>query len=370
MKGKVLKTIGKIFLILVIIVIGILLIGLLFLTFYPPIGKTPDKEKQQEYAEKTKLYYDKQFHNEKDFEVMTGTPSKESERSEPQKRIPVTKINSIERAGKDEMTVTWLGHSSSLVQMDGKNIFIDPVLSERTSPVSFAGSARFSDIALDAENVPEIDVLFISHDHYDHLDYQTIKEIDSKVNGYVIPLGIYDILKGWGIDESKLHPLDWWESTEMDGITYTVTPSQHYTGRNPLKANATEWGGLYIKGKTHSLYYTGDSGYYEVFSEIYERFGETELILADSGQYDVGWASTHMFPEQAVQAAKDAHAKWLIPVHWGAFKLSNHAWDEPPQLAVTAAQEQNVNLATPRIGQTVNYANISEYNEHWWEQYE
>lgn len=366
---KTLKICGRVLLILAIVIVVILIIGLLFLNFYPTIGDTPDKEKQKEYAELTELYYDKQFHNEKDFEVMTGTPSEESERSEPESRIPVQKIDSIERAGADEMKVTWLGHSSSLVQMGDKNIFIDPVLSERTSPVGFAGPKRFSDIALEIENVPDVDVLFISHDHYDHLDYTTIKAIDSKVSHYVTPLGIDVILKGWGVDESKLHPLGWWDSIEIDDVTYTVVPSQHYTGRNPMKQNATEWGGLYIKTDKHSLYYTGDSGYYEVFSQVYERFGETELMLADSGQYDVGWATTHMFPEQAVQAAQEAHAEWLIPVHWGAFKLSNHAWDEPPTLAVRVAEEQGVALATPRIGQTVDYTNIEEYNEHWWEEY-
>lgn len=366
---KVMKICGKVLLILVIIVIIILIIGLLFLNFYPSIGDTPNKEKQKEYEKLTELYYDKQFHNEKDFEVMTGTPSEESERSEPESRISVQKIDSIDRAGADEMKVTWLGHSSSLVQMGEKNIFIDPVLSERSSPVGFAGPKRFSDIALDAENVPDIDVLFISHDHYDHLDYQTIKDIDSKVSHYVTPLGIDVILKDWGVDESKLHPLGWWDSIELDGVTYTVVPSQHYTGRNPMKQNATEWGGLYIKTYKHSFYYTGDSGYYEVFSHVYERFGETELMLADAGQYDVGWATTHMFPEQSVQAAKDAHAKWLIPVHWGAFKLSNHAWDEPPILAVKAAKEQGANIATPRIGQTISYDDISSFTEHWWEEY-
>ena len=366
---KTLKIFGKVLLTFIIIVILILIIGLLFLKLYPPVGKTPGRDNQKEYADKTKLYYDKRFHNEKDFEVMTGTPSKESRRSEPESRIPVQKVDNIEHAAPEDMTVTWLGHSTSLVQMGERNIFIDPVLSERSSPVGFAGPKRFSDIALNEENVPEIDVLFISHDHYDHLDYQTIKEIDSKVSHYVTPLGIDVILKGWGVDKSKLHPLGWWDSIELDGVTYTVIPSQHYTGRNPLRPNVTEWGGLYAKNDNHSFYYTGDSGYYEVFSQIYERFGETELMLADSGQYDVGWATTHMFPEQAVQAAKEARAKWLLPVHWGAFKLSNHAWDEPPALAVKAAGKEGVSIATPRIGQTVNYGHISSFTEHWWEEY-
>ncbi|MBR6969081.1 MAG: MBL fold metallo-hydrolase, partial [Ruminococcus sp.] len=298
---KALKICGKVLLIIMIVLAVIVIIGLLFLKFYPPIGDTPGKDEQQLYAEKTDLYYDKQFHNENDFTVMTGDQDDKSDLTVPEKTIPTDKIESIARASEGELKVTWLGHSTSLIQLGDKNIFIDPVLSERSSPVGFAGPKRFSELALETENVPDIDVLFISHDHYDHLDYNVIKAIDGRVSHYVVPLGIDVILKGWGVDESKLHPLYWWESIELDGITYTLTPAQHYTGRNPLKMNATLWGGLYIKNSDHSIYYTGDTGYYDVFKQVFERFGETELMLADSGQYDNGWAETHMFPEEAVQ---------------------------------------------------------------------
>ena len=366
---KALKTCGKVLLIIVIIAFVILIIGLLFLDFWPSIGDTPGKDKQGEYSVRTGLYYDRQFHNELDFEVMTGEASAKSDRNVPENKLPVEKIGSIERAAAGEMKVMWLGHSSSLLQMGEKNILIDPVMSDRTSPVGFAGPARFTGYALDTDSFPEIDVLFISHDHYDHLDYDTIKAIDGKVSSYVIPLGIDVILKGWGVDESKLHPLYWWEDVELDGVSYTVTPAEHYTGRNPLKNNATLWGGLYIRDGVHNFYYTGDTGYYDLFEQVYVTLGTPDLMLADSGQYDKGWATTHMFPEEAVQAAKDVHAKWLIPVHWGAYSLSNHAWDDPPQRAVKAAGEQGVNLATPRIGQAVSYDDIASFTEHWWEEY-
>lgn len=366
---KVLKFFGRLLLVFAIMLAAVIAVVLLFLSFYPSVGNVPDKQKQNEYAQKTDLYYDKQFHNEDENDTAAEPPSKESDRSTPKERIPVERIDSIERAGKDELKVTWLGHSSTLVQMGDKNILIDPIFSERTSPVGFAGPKRFSDIALDADTVPEIDVLFISHDHYDHLDYQTIKAIDSKVSRYVTPLGVDAVLKGWGVDEGKLCPLSWWEDTEIDGITYTLTPSKHYSGRNPLKRNATLWGGLYIKNGIHSLYYTGDGSYYDVFEKVYERFGETELMLVENGQYDVGWPNSHMFPEQSVRAVKDAHAGWAIPVHWGAVKLSNHAWDDPPRLALEEAERLGVNLATPRIGQTVDFDDISDYTERWWKEY-
>ena len=344
-----------------------LIVVFLVLTFYPPVGHLPGPEQQKEHAEKSELYYEKTFHNENDYRIMTGRRSKESRNTIPEHRIPVQKTERIERADADKMTVTWLGHSSVLVQMGSSNILLDPVLGKRCSPVRFAGPGRFSEPPLAPEDIPEIDVVFISHDHYDHLDYDTVMAIDSKVGCYVVPLGVDVILKGWGIDESRLHALAWWESTEISGVTYTLVPGQHSSFRNPLRRFETLWGGICIRNDRHSLYFTGDCGYYDVFGRIYERFGETDVMLADSAQYNDAWAQTHMTPEQSVQAAKDAHAKWLIPVHWGVFRLSTHAWDEPPRRAVKAAEERGVSLATPRIGQTVDYDDIASFREHWWE---
>ena len=366
-KKKILIICGKILLGIVITVLIVILGILLFLEFWPSVGKTPDKEMRESFAKKTELFYDVQFHNENAYSVMTGTPQKTSDRAYPTDTIPVVKNTDIQRGEAGALRVTWYGHSSTLVQLGDKNIFIDPVLSERSSPVSFAGTKRFSEIALDFDDVPDIDVMFISHDHYDHMDYKTITTIDDRVRHYIVPLGVDSYLAGWGVDESKLHPLYWWESIELDGVTYTLIPSQHYSGRNPLKANISLWGGLYFADGNHSVYYTGDSGYYDVFSRVYERFGEVDLMLADTGQYDEGWAATHMSPGESVQAAKDAHAKWYIPIHWGAFALSNHAWDEPPQLAVQAAEELGVNIATPRIGEAVDNDTIEQFTEHWWE---
>lgn len=363
---KALKITGKILLIIVVIAVIILIAVLLFLAFYPGVGKTPDKQMQRGFAEKTDKFYDGQFHNENDFRINTGDRDPHSDRNIPDHTLPAENLENIERAEKGQMKVAWLGHSSSFVQMGEKNILIDPVLTEYASPVSFVGAKRFSEIALSCENVPEIDVLFISHDHYDHLDYQTIREIDSKVKNYVLPLGIDSYFLGWGVDKNKLHTLDWWEETELDGITYTLTPAQHYTGRNPLKQNITLWGGLYIKDNSHSLYYTGDSGYYDVFQRVYAQLGEADLMLVEDGQYENGWSECHMMPEQSVQAVKDAHAKWAIPVHWGTFSISNHAWNDPIIRITAEAGKQGVNVATPRIGQLIDYDSISEYQERWW----
>ncbi len=364
---KILKIGGIVLLSIIGLLLVIILAVWLFLEFYPSVGKTPNKEMQESFAQKTELFYDGEFHNENEFTVMTGEVQKASDRVTPKDVIPAVKNAEIGRGEEGTLTVTWYGHSSMLVQLGDQNILIDPFLSERSSPVGFAGPKRFSELALEIEDVPDIDVVFISHDHYDHLDYKTITAIDDRVRHYIVPLGVDSYLSGWGIDESKLHPLDWWESIELDGVTYTLVPSQHYTGRNPMKPNISLWGGIHFTDDHHSVYYTGDGGYYDVFSRVFERFGEVDLMLADSGQYDTGWASTHMNPREAAQAAKDAHAKWFIPVHWGAFALANHAWDEPPKLAVQAAEELEINIATPRLGETVDYDNIAQFTEHWWE---
>ena len=367
---KILKVCGKILLILLVILFVIMVAVLLFLKFYPSIGTTPDSEMQESFSQKTELFYDGQFHNENEFSVMTGDVQRTSDRVSPKEMIPSEKSRNIERGEKGSLSITWYGHSSALIQLGNQNIFIDPVLSERSSPVGFAGPKRFSEIGLALDDVPDIDVIFISHDHYDHLDYKTITAIDEKVQHYIVPLGVDSYLIGWGIDESKLHPLNWWESIELNGVTYTLVPSRHYTGRNPLKLNISLWGGVHLADRDHSVYYTGDGGYYDVFSRVYECFGAVDLMLADSGQYDPGWAATHMNPSEAVQAAKDAQARWFIPVHWGAFVLANHAWDEPPAVASEVAEQLGVNIATPRIGEKVDYDQIALFTEHWWEEIE
>ena len=360
----------KICLWIVGIVVVVVCMAFGILNYYPTIGKLPSKEDKERYAQKTNLYYDDQFHNINDYSVRTDGSSATSDRQRPSEMIQVNKLTEIERASSGDLRITWFGHSSSLLQMGDKNILIDPILTNRSSPVGFVGPSRFSEIAIEPENLPDIDVLFISHDHYDHLDYKTITTIDSKVSHYIVPLGIEVILKGWGVNEDKIISLFWWEDITIDDVTYTLTPGMHFSGRNPLHFNSTLWGGIFIKDADHSFYYTGDGGYTDYFKEVYEKFGEVDLILAEDGQYNKAWAQTHMFPEQTVQATKDVHAKWLIPVHWGAFVLSTHSWDDPVIRALNAAQELNVNMATPRIGEIVDFNEIESYQEHWWEEIE
>lgn len=367
MKGIV-KMIGKILFIIFVLIAVLMILTLLFLNFYPSVGKLPDKDDAARYASVSSLYYDGQFHNENDnTSVMTDGKDVKSDRKTPAEMIKAEKPTYEEHADPKELTFTWFGHSSSMVQLGDKNILIDPVLGKYSSPVSFTGVKRYSECPVTVDTLPSIDILFISHDHYDHLDYDTIKGIDAKTQHYIVPLGVDVILKGYGVSADKITALGWWEEVEIEEVTYTLTPSQHFTGRNPFKGNRTLWGGLFMKDDHHSVYYTGDGGYCDVFERVNENLGAVDLMLAEDGQYAYAWASIHMMPEETVQAAIDVKAKWLIPVHWGTFVLSNHAWDDPIIRATNAAKEKGQNIATPRIGQTINYEDISSYTEHWWE---
>lgn len=353
--------------IILILIAVIAILTLLFLSFYPSIGELPDKENAAQYASMTPLYYDNKFHNENEISVMTGKQGSKSDRRTPATMIKAERPTYNEHAGAGALTFTWFGHSSSMVQLGNKNILIDPVFGKYSSPVSFTGVKRFSECPVTADALPPIDVLFISHDHYDHLDYGTIKLINEKTGHYIVPLGVDVILESFGVSADKITALNWWEDIRIEGITYTLIPTQHFTGRNPLKGNRTLWGGLFMQDNAHSVYYTGDSGYCDVFGRVRDKLGAVDLIIAEDGQYDNAWASIHMMPEETVQAAIDINAAWLIPVHWGAFVLSNHSWDDPAIKATNAAKEKGQNIATPRIGQTVNYENISSFTEHWWE---
>lgn len=366
MKKKIVK---RVVIALLIILILLALAAGLFLLFWLPLGKNPSKEQQAEYEKRTDAYYDGVFHTPERFELIVETDNNKSNKNtelKPEGEIPVNKITELPRAEISDLTVTWFGHSTSLLQIHGMTVFIDPVLSEYSSPVGFTGAKRMAEVPMSAENIPEIDVLLISHDHYDHLDYQTIKDIDIKVKNYCVPLGVENHLERWGVDPEKIHTLSWWEDTEIDGLTISSTPGQHYSGRLPWGSNQTLWGGYFIQDEYHKVYYTGDTGYGEFFKEIRSRYGEPELVLSEDGQYDPEWPYCHMTPEEVLKASEDIGSKWIIPVHWAGFVLSRHAWDDPAEQLTTLAEDSEVAVATPRIGETVNFSQIQNYQEKWW----
>lgn len=366
---RILRIIGLVFLIFAVLLLIVAVAGLLFLKFYPSVGDSPGTTEKEQFKVKTPLFHDGEFHNEQEFSLMSGKGYPASPRRKPQKTITAETPQLLTDTREKDLTFTWLGHSSFLLQLGGTNILVDPVLSEFSSPVSFAGPKRFSEVPITVEQLPEIDILFLSHDHYDHMDYETIRGLKNKVKRFIVPVGIDSILRGWDVEDDKICTLYWWENIEIEGISYTLTPSQHFSGRNPLKRNITYWGGLFISNDFHRIYYTGDGGYCDVFKDIRTRLGSPDLMISECGQYDPSWASVHMFPEEAVQATLDTGALWMIPVHWGSFCICNHSWDDSIIRVTDDAKKRDVKLATPQMGQTINFDNIESFNEAWWEEY-
>jgi L-ascorbate metabolism protein UlaG (beta-lactamase superfamily) len=259
--------------------------------------------------------------------------------------------------------VVWFGHSSYLLKVEGVTILVDPVFSGNASPISWFAKAFAGTEVYGVGEMPEIDILLLTHDHYDHLDYKTVKVLAGKAGRVCTSLGVGAHLEAWGVEAEKIVELDWWENWEWEGLrggeagglTLMAAPARHFSGRG-FKRGGTLWSSFVVKGRGHSLYLGGDSGYEQHFREIGERFGPFELAILECGQYGKNWPYIHMMPEQTVEAALDLRAAVLMPVHWGKFTLALHPWDEPVRRLVAAANaagaaEKGLSLATPMIGQ-------------------
>ena len=287
-----------------------------------------------------------------------------SNNREPSYKLPeaVPDIQEFIRPSTD-LKVIWLGHSTILMNMSGRIVLFDPVFSGAASPVSFFVQ-RFQPAALRLEDLPPVDFIVISHDHYDHLDMKTVRYFADKPTEFIVPLGVGSHLKEWGISKNLITELDWWESTQAKSITFTATPAQHFSGRG-LSQNKTLWASWVVRDAAHSLFFSGDSGYAEHFKEIGERFKSFDLAFIETGQYNERWHEVHMLPNESVQAYFDLNAKSFFPIHWGMFNLALHDWDEPIKLAAQASKDKNFQLVTPRLGQAIEISS-SLKPLHWW----
>jgi len=264
-----------------------------------------------------------------------------------------------------EPAVIWFGHSSYFIRMAGLNLLADPVFSGHASPFSNIVRAFKGSDAYTLDDLPEIDIVLITHDHYDHLDYKAIKKLHSRTRFFYTALGVGNHLRKWGVDPSKIIELDWWESNNEKALQITSTPARHFSGRSLIR-NKTLWTSFVLKTATQTLYVGGDSGYDNHFREIGDRFGPFDLVMLDCGQYGANWPLIHMNPEETVKAALDLKARLLLPVHWGKFALANHPWNEPIQRVVKAAAENRMAVTTPQIGEPVVIGH--EYPlKVWWE---
>ena len=286
-------------------------------------------------------------------------------------RIPKDKLPEVRPdlesflAQDDSMKFIWFGHSTILLNMDGKNILIDPIFSGAASPVSFAVK-RFQPPVLSLEELPEIDFIVISHDHYDHLDKKTIKFFSKKKTKYLVPLSVSRHLKSWGVKPDFITELNWHESTEKDGITFTATPAQHFSGRTLFDANSTLWASWVVQGQKEKIYFSGDTGYSDHFKEIGQKYGPFDYAFIENGQYNERWPHSHLHPEETIQAMKDINAHHLVPIHWGMFTLSLHPWNEPIERTYKLAQEEKIKIVTPRLGELVRSRSEQQFIA-WWE---
>lgn len=264
--------------------------------------------------------------------------------------------------------VTWFGHSAIFLELENKNIFIDPMLGDVPAPHPLLGGSRFNkDLPLNIESLPDIDLVLISHDHYDHLDYGTIQQIKDKVNQFYVPLGIKAHLTKWGVEAHKIKEFDWWESAIFAEIEVTAAPARHFSGR-AFKRNNTLWSSWIIKSKNHSIFFSGDSGYAPHFKEIGEKYGPFDFAMMECGQYNHQWAHIHMTPEETIIASKDVKANLVMPIHWGAFKLALHSWDDPIVRATKKAEELNIKLASPILGESFLIDSNNYPSNKWWKQ--
>lgn len=263
------------------------------------------------------------------------------------------------------LRVTWLGHSTLLVEIDGARVLIDPVFGERASPFSFAGPRRWYAPPLPLSELPRIDVIVISHDHYDHLDADFMRAMASSDVRFAVPLGIGAHLERWGIDPERVAELDWWEETTVGPLTLTATPARHFSGRWLNDQSQTLWCGWAMRGPTHRAYYSGDTAMFGGFSEIGERLGPFDVTMVEAGAYDRLWADVHLGPEQAVLAHQLVRGGVFIPVHWGLFDLALHGWTEPIERVVVAAEAAGVTVASPRPGERIEPALVTGV-VRWW----
>lgn len=285
----------------------------------------------------------------------------------PAAKLPVEAVEAKRFEGfpQSGLRVTWLGHASMLIEMDGKRVLTDPMWSERSSPLSWVGPTRWFPPPLALDDLPPIDAVVISHDHYDHLDEASVRALDARGTKFFVPLGVGAHLEGWGVPLNHIVEMDWWEDAKVGDLTITCTPARHASGRAGWDKDATLWAGWALSGPKHRVYFSGDTGLFPAMKDIGEKLGPFDLTMIESGQYHQAWPDWHIGPEQAVVAHSWVRGQVMLPVHWGLLTLAYHGWTEPVERVVAAAERAGVRVLTPKPGQSVEPA-TSPPSERWW----
>ncbi len=288
----------------------------------------------------------------------------------PPNPIPVIPIDlkTIKQKPEPGLRAIWLGHASVYLEIDGYRIMVDPVLSEYASPISGIGPKRFHPSPIALEDLPKIDAVMISHDHYDHLDMKTVQHLALMGTRFYVPLGVGTHFDTWNIPQEQVFELDWWQEVRLEGLKIVSTPARHYSGRELFDYKETFWSSWTVIGPENRIFYSGDTGYSDHFKKIGKKFGPFDLGIIKIGAYGPGdaWIDIHMDPENAVKSSADVQAKKMFPVHWATFNMAFHHWDEPIKRAIFAAKKENVDLVTPRVGEVV-FAHEKFKPNKWWE---
>ena len=328
-----------------------------------------------ERARKSPQFKDGKFRNAEPSRML-NTSNREMLRRQffgKEQRAPLKPVPVVARSASDYATppasglrATWIGWATVLVEIDGRRVLTDPIWSERCSPSTLVGPKRFHAPPIPLNELPPIDAVVISHDHYDHLDMDTIRELAKRGTHFFMGLGIGAHFEKWGIAASQVHELDWNETFDHHGLAITATPARHYSGRNPRHGNETLWASWVVKGPGHRFYFSGDTGYSGHFRAIGAAHGPFDLALIKIGASDPSWSDIHMTPEEAVQAHRDVRGKVMLPVHWATFNLAFHAWGDPADQALAAAAKSGATIVVPRPGQFVELGAALPAAETWW----
>ena len=351
---------------ILIIVIGLLSAAFMYLS--PQFGAKPAK-KTLERIKASPNQEDGKFQNLVETRVDTREPGDSMDihlylspppDKNPNQPLPSERFNAADFSEGD---FVWFGHSTLMFRTDALTILADPVFN-RASPVPIGGKPFEMVENPVIGDLPDIDVVIISHDHYDHLDYKAIEELASRVTLFLVPLGIQSHLERWGVPAEKIIERDWYQDHAVNNTLFTLTPTRHFSGRGITNRNSTLWGAWVVKNPSTSIFFSGDSGYFDEFKKIGGQFGPFDIAFMENGAYDKTWSEIHMMPEESVQAAVDLGAQLFFPIHWGKFDLAKHQWTEPVERATKAAEQQNLPLVSPLVGQIFRLE--SPPFEIWW----
>lgn len=338
-------------------------------------GGKPTKEDLARYS--TSKHWDgKKFNNLEettmDFNIqdvpkMMYSQFFEKKNREPKSPLPILPFDKEAfLADTEEMKFIWFGHSVVLMRLNGQTLLIDPMLGQNAAPISPFPVKRFSENTLDIINeLPDIDVLLMTHDHYDHLDLKSIQKLIPKVKTYYVGIGVKRHLTKWGVEARLVHEFDWWQNKMLESIQITYTPTRHFAGRGLTDRAKSLWGGWVFKTKKENIWFSGDGGYGSHFKDIGAKLGPFDFAFMENGQYNKNWHLIHMYPEESILAMHEAKAAKCIPVHWAGFALAQHSWTEPVERFLLAAETKQVIVSVPRLGELCRLSEIK--SDKWWE---